>query len=332
VTSDHAWPTTGALRVLVPFDGSAIAEAAIKPMLASVRGLNPDVLLLQVVVDPRGGAAAYMFEDLPAEIDQARASLDRLAETLRAEGWQVRVQVVAGAVAASIAKVAGEEHIDVIAMATHGRSGLARQVLGSVAAETLQRATVPLLLLRPTGLQHSDTRAEPTSGGDEDGGPMTFLVALDVKSDAALGPTARFARACGAQLVLVNVLRPSTDAGHVVAESREAVDYARDERRLYLEEKAQLLTGLDVQRRVETLAHGEDVEQRIAAVAGEIGADLLVVVSKRLSTTAGILLGSSAQGIMRLSPCPVLIVSPTMASVRDDSRSTLSSSDTTAQG
>ena len=164
MTSDHAWPTTGALRVLVPFDGSAIAEAAIKPMLASVRDLNPDVLLLQVVVAPRGGAAAYMFEDLPAEIDQARESLERLAETLRADGWHVRVQVVAGGVAASIANVASEERIDVIAMATHGRSGLARQVLGSVATETLQRATTPLLLLRPTGLQHADTSEELRAG------------------------------------------------------------------------------------------------------------------------------------------------------------------------
>jgi nucleotide-binding universal stress UspA family protein len=133
-------------------------------------------------------------------------------------------------------------------------------------------------------------------------------------------------------LVLVNAFRPSTDAGHVIAEAREAVDYVRDERRLYLDDKAQLLTGLDVQTRVETLPRGEEVDQRIAAVAGEIGADILVVVSKRLSTTAGILLGSSAQGIVRLSPCPVLIVSPTMARARDDARSTLSSSEPTAQG
>lgn len=171
VTSDHGWPTTGALRVLVPFDGSAIAEAAIKPMLASVRDLNPDLLLLQVVVAPRGGAAAYMFEDLPAEIDRARASLERLAETLRADGWHVRVQVIAGGVAASIANVAREERIDVIAMATHGRSGLARQVLGSVATETLRRATTPLLLVRPTGLQHADT-SELRARHDEDAGPM----------------------------------------------------------------------------------------------------------------------------------------------------------------
>jgi nucleotide-binding universal stress UspA family protein len=314
VTSDHAWPTTGALRVLVPFDGSAVAEAAIKPMLASVRDLNPDVLLLQVVVAPRGGAAAYMFEDLPTEIDQARELLEPFAETLRAEGWHVRVHVVAGRVAASIANIASEESIDMIAMATHGRSGLARQVLGSIATETLQRATMPLLLLRPTGLQHTDTTEELAAGGDGEGRPLTFLVALDVtdKADAALGPTAKLARACGARLVLVNVFRPSTDMGHVVTESREArVSYVRAERQMYLDDKAQQLTGLDVQTRVEMLAHGEEVDQRIGAVAGEIGADILVVVSKRVSSTAGLILGSFAQGIVRLSPCPVLIVSPT---------------------
>jgi hypothetical protein len=74
------------------------------------------------------------------------------------------------------------------------------------------------------------------------------VVALDVteKADPALGPTARLAHACGARVVLVNVFRPSTDAGHVIAETREAVDYVRDKQRLYLEEKAQFLTGLDV--------------------------------------------------------------------------------------
>jgi nucleotide-binding universal stress UspA family protein len=189
-----------------------------------------------------------------------------------------------------------------------------------------------LLLLRPTGLQHVDTSEELRAGDDEDARHMTFLVALDLKTDAALESAAKLARACGGRLVLVNVFRPSTDTGHVVAEAREAVDYVRDERRLYLDDKAQLLTGLDVQTRVETLARGEEVDQRIAAVAGEIGADILVVVSKRLSSTAGILLGSYAQGIVRLSPCPVLIVSPALASVRDNAGSTLSSSEPTTKG
>ena len=86
-----------------------------------------------------------------------------------------------------------------------------------------------------------------------------------------------------------------------------------------------------MQTRVEELARGEEVDQRIAAVAGEIGADILVVVSNRLSSTAGVILGSFAQGIVRLSPCPVLIISPTMAGLRTTRRSTLSSSEPTAR-
>ena len=132
--------------MLVPFDGSAEAESALEPMLASIRDITKHVLLLQVVVAPRGGAAAYMFEDLPAEIEVARASLERVAQMLRGEGLTVGIQVVAGSVAASIASVARQESVDLIAMATHGRSGFARLVLGSVAAETLQRATTPLLV------------------------------------------------------------------------------------------------------------------------------------------------------------------------------------------
>jgi len=145
-TSDQEWPTNGGLQVLVPFDGSAEAESALEPMLASIRDITKHVLLLQVVVAPRGGAAAYMFEDLPAEIEVARASLERVAQMLRGEGLTVGIQVVAGSVAASIASVARQESVDLIAMATHGRSGFARLVLGSVAAETLQRATTPLLV------------------------------------------------------------------------------------------------------------------------------------------------------------------------------------------
>lgn len=163
--------------------------------------------------------------------------------------------------------------------------------------------------------------------------PLTLLVALDLtdKADAAPGPTARLARAGGARVVLSNVFRPSTDMGHVVAESREAsVNYVRAERQMYLDEKAQQLAGLDVHTRVEVLTHGEEVDQCIAAVAGEIGADILVLVSKRVSSTAGVILGSFAQGIVRLSPSPVLIVSPAMAPVRDGARNALTSSEPTA--
>jgi nucleotide-binding universal stress UspA family protein len=224
-------------------------------------------------------------------------------------------------VAAGIAEVAREEQVDVIAMATHGRSGLARLVLGSVATETLRRASMPVLLLRPAALQHVEADQEPTTQDSRaDEGPLSILVCLDLtdKDGAALAPTARLAHAAGARIVLLNVVRPMTDLGHVVAERSEALEYVQAERRMYLQEKAGHLQGFDVETRVEVLAHREEIEQRIATVAAEIRADAVVVVSKRVSSATGVILGSFAQGILRLSPCPVLIVSPSPSTVIGD--------------
>ena len=246
-------------------------------------------------------------------MDRARESLDPVAEELRGKGWNVGVQVVFGPVAASIARVAREEQVDIIAMATHGRSGLARLVLGSIAAETLHRTRMPMLVLRPAALQQVEADQESgTQDSTADEGPLTILVCLDLtdKANAALGPTARLAGAAGARVVLLNVIRPITDLGHVVAERPEALEYVQAERRMYLQEKAQRLPGIDVETRVEVLAHGEDIEQRIATVATEIHADVVVAVSKRVPGAASVILGSFTQGILRLSPCPVLIVSP----------------------
>jgi nucleotide-binding universal stress UspA family protein len=300
--------------VLVPLDGSQAAEDAVEPLLASLGQVMHEVELLHVVVPPRGEAGA-MFTDLPAEIDRARASLERVAERLRGAGWSVHVQVVTGHVAASIANVATNECVDMIAMATHGYSGLARLVLGSIATETLQRATVPVVVLRPSNLKHAEAIGE-SSSADQEVQPYTVLVALDLseRADAALEPTARLAQASDARVVLVNVIRPLTDLGHVVAEREAALRYVRDERRLFLQEKERQLTGLDVHARVEVLEHGEEIAQRVAAVAAETGADVVVVVSKRVSSPAGVILGSVAQGIVGLSPCPVLIISPSVAS------------------
>jgi nucleotide-binding universal stress UspA family protein len=319
-TSDQEWAQNETVRVLVPFDSSTLAESALEPMLASIKDIVGEVLLLQVVVPPRGTAAAYMLVDLPTEVDNARKSLEKVAATLRNKGWTVSVEVVLGSVASSIADVARRESINLLAMATHGRSGLARLALGSVATEALQLATTPVLVLRPAGqLQSSPTEpsateaAEPTS-------PFTILVALDTtpKADAALGPTASIARATGAHVVLVNVFRPSTDMGHVHAPRRAALEFVRSERQLFLEDKARQLPGVDVETRVEVLAHGEDVDERIARVAAAVGADIVVVVTKRASSAAGVVIGSFAQGIVSRSPCPVLIVAPRDNAPRHD--------------
>ena len=142
---------------------------------------------------------------------------------------------------------------------------------------------------------------------------LTVLVAIDVseKSDAALAPTAILAQAANARVILLNVFWPPVDMGHVTAGSHEQrIEYVQRERQLYLTDKALALQGLDVTTRVEVQVHGEEVDECIARVAAEVHADVLVIVSKRVSGGLGAVLGSFGQGILRLSPCPVLVVRP----------------------
>lgn len=87
---------------------------------------------------------------LNTELETAREWLAGLETGLRQQINQVRSRVVIGASTAStIAAVADEEAADLVAIATHGRGGLARLVLGSVATSVLQRSKAPVLLIRP---------------------------------------------------------------------------------------------------------------------------------------------------------------------------------------
>jgi len=162
--------------------------------------------------------------------------------------------------------------------------------------------------------------------GDADARPFTLLVAVDEtdSAHAALAPTARLARATDARVVLVNVVRASTDLGCVAAECDAALEFVTVERRMYLSHLARHLCGIDVETRMEVVLHGEHIEQRIARVAEELAADMVIVVGHDQSSTTDVEECSTAHGIVQSSPCPVLIVSPapeavTMVSSTGDS-------------
>jgi nucleotide-binding universal stress UspA family protein len=152
------WPTDRAPCILVPLDGSRHAEAALGPAEELAAKLGSEIVLLQVVVFPPyslyGDGSAYLAAfDPDVQLKEAREYLDALAKRLTVS--RVRVVVELGQPAFTIAEIAQREKVDLIAMATHGRSGLARLVLGSVATGTLQRASVPLMLVRPAALPAS---------------------------------------------------------------------------------------------------------------------------------------------------------------------------------
>lgn len=143
-------------RILVPLDGSTLAEAALPPVVEMAKAFGAELVLLEVVPRPayafhdEGGMLAAFDPD--KEVAESECYLAGVARGLQEAGVYARTRVEVAKPEVSIAEVAAQEKAGVIAMATHGRSGLARLVLGSVATGTLQRTSVPLLLVGPAAL------------------------------------------------------------------------------------------------------------------------------------------------------------------------------------
>jgi nucleotide-binding universal stress UspA family protein len=153
---DRTWPTDRPLRILVPLDGSPRAEAALGPATLLAEQLRATLTVLQVVHGFSRTPDAYV-EEYRNEVRQYLATVSERTPQVTSA-----VDLYGGnePTARTIADFADVQEIDLIAMATHGRGGLARQVLGSTATELLHRARVPLLLVRATDLRPSEAAPE----------------------------------------------------------------------------------------------------------------------------------------------------------------------------
>lgn len=160
VWSDHSFG-----RILVPLDGSPFAEEALGPASELALAAGAELLLVKLVEIPVSGEVSpYLAVDPEAELAQAREYLNRVAGDLRARGLAVDSYAATGAPPSTLPFLACERKVDLIAMATHGRGGLARLVLGSVATSTVQHSLLPILLTRPAGRGlDSDQSSQPTA-------------------------------------------------------------------------------------------------------------------------------------------------------------------------
>jgi nucleotide-binding universal stress UspA family protein len=157
--SEGILSTDRPLRVLVPLDGSERAEEVVGALKTVLGPLAAELVLLRVAdsvdfVQPHGDrcdicrAARLAGHEPDIEPVRVREYLERVAADLKASGLRVETQAEMGHVVSTILRVAHERQVGLIAMATHGRGGLQRLMLGSVASDTLRRAQVPLLLVR----------------------------------------------------------------------------------------------------------------------------------------------------------------------------------------
>jgi nucleotide-binding universal stress UspA family protein len=150
-------------KVLVPMDGSKLAECVVEHVKSIATGCQvPTVVLLRVVEPialhgylPREMAeGAYRDARETAEV-QAKDYLNEMAERLKAEGIAVDTDITDGLPADEILSYAEEKGVDLIIMSTHGKSGVSRWFSGSVAEKVVSQSLIPVLVVTPPGCRIS---------------------------------------------------------------------------------------------------------------------------------------------------------------------------------
>ena len=283
--------------ILVPLDGSALAEQALPYAAALARAAGGRLRLLRACpgVSPAhltSGAAVRLAEaalerDRRAAADDLAAAVERMgAAGVRAEA-AVRSEEPADAVLAEAAGVRAE----LVVMSTHGRGGAARLLHGSVADEVLRRAALPVLMVPSV--------ARPWSPD----GPGRVLVALDgsALAEAGLAAAERLARPFGAELVLLRVVDPPGGTGEYAFVEQGLERAGRYLDRLRRRVRAGGLT-IRTERRVGPAA------ATIAVTARERGADAIALGTRGNGGLTRLVLGSTAEAVLRQASVPLLLV------------------------
>jgi len=135
-------------RILVPLDGSALAESALATAVEMTRP-GPATLILVRAAEAHTFPGADATEAQVEVVREAETYLAGVTERLKEQGLaKVETSVWYGPAAAAIVDAARARKADLIVMTTHGRGGLGRLILGSVAESVLRGTTAPILLLR----------------------------------------------------------------------------------------------------------------------------------------------------------------------------------------
>lgn len=147
-------------RILVPLDGSKVGEAALEHVENIIAKMAPnvktEVILFQVLTSLShyviAGEASVQVPYTDKEIEyitrKAREYLNQTGECLKSKGVSIKTKVATGKADEEIVKAADELKADLIAMSTHGRSGLSRLTFGSITAKVLRSANIPVLVVR----------------------------------------------------------------------------------------------------------------------------------------------------------------------------------------
>ena len=147
-------------KILVPLDGSQIAEYVIPHIEAIAGNSSAEVELISVVEPveiPTRGKIALSEDDIKSinkdAKEEAHKYLHHIAKRLDRADIKARTVVITGKPADSLVDYAGHNDIDLIIMATHGRSGITRWFFGSIAEKLMRAVEIPILLVKANGCE-----------------------------------------------------------------------------------------------------------------------------------------------------------------------------------
>jgi len=276
-------------RILVPLDGSQLAESVLIQVRRLLAQKDAELILLRVVTLPPA-AEADAGEPLNLLWSRATEYLQNLAGRLSSEGLRIRVRVLEGFPAQEILEVAKKEKVSLIALSTHGRTGLSRWVFGSVTEKVLRASPVPVLAIPSfVGI-----------GGDafvRAAQELPFKKILVPISAAELSldvlpPAMEFANLFESKVALVNVCE-GIECTVPVHEMRMAFERLRD-------------GGIPT----EPIVKQGDPAVQILEACREQGADLIAMTTHGRSGVSRWLLGSVAERVLRTANVPLLVVRP----------------------
>lgn len=294
-------------RILIPLDGSELAERALPPAVQLAQAAHSEIILLSVLqgqellaLIPSGN------EDNPAEAltdatSEANGYLALQRRLWAKEGVHITTRLGDGEVATTILAVAEEEEVDCIVLSTHGRTGLSRLVLGSVAEKVVDQAHCPVLVVHSA---HPWEKIVATV----DGSPL---------AEAAVAPAIALANATGRELTFLRV-QPYLTSGkpqdidlymlweYGPHKSREELAEMRG--LWYLDNLLQLCEQLN--KPVQTVVKTGDPAEEIIRYANEQKPDLLIMATHGYTGLKRLWYGSVVSDVFRHVPCAVLVLHP----------------------
>lgn len=293
-------------RILFPTDFSPCAEQALDYALAFARQHQAELHVLHATVlhedDPH-----QLAHHLP-DMKVLRARLRELAKSdmlaaLAAQGaneLKVKVaQCFSVAAAPAIVEYAADKRIDLIVMGTHGRRGIGRLFLGSVAEEVVRQAPCPVLTVRETERRR---KLRPFK---------QILVPVDYSRHAQLAVryALEMAARWQAQVHLLHVVEETLHPAFYATGKTSIFDFVPDIRRKSLQAMKELVAKAKAPE-VKTAFHvveGRAAEE-IVKWAQTRRVDLMVIATHGLSGLEHLLLGSVTERVVRTAPCPVFTV------------------------